>query len=84
MLEDFGDRQKFQWCNKRVVINFKKVKVVFDQFENVEVVVSEKKKEEDEDGKVGEEEEEEEEVIIEEVCCFLVFNIVFYVFVGDN
>ncbi|WZZ05285.1 hypothetical protein YC2023_091206 [Brassica napus] len=66
MLEDFGDRQKSQWRNKRVVINFKKAKAALDQLENVEVVVPEKKKEEDEDGKVGDEEEEEEEVITEE------------------
>ncbi|CAN6935202.1 unnamed protein product [Brassica oleracea var. botrytis] len=65
MLEDFGDRKKSQWRNKRVVINFKKAKAALDQLENVEVV-PEKKKEEDEDGKVGEEEEEQEEVITEE------------------
>ncbi|KAJ4885076.1 TBCC domain-containing protein 1 [Raphanus sativus] len=65
MLEDFGDRQKSQWRNKRVVINFRKAKAALDQLENVEVV-PEKKKEGDEDGKADEEEEEEEEVITEE------------------
>lgn len=66
MLEDFGSRQKSQWRNKRVVINFRKAKAALDQLENVEVV-PEKKNEDDEDGKPNEE-EEEEEVITEEVC----------------
>ncbi|KAL1209883.1 hypothetical protein V5N11_033956 [Cardamine amara subsp. amara] len=64
MLEDFGSRQKSQWRNKRVVINFKKAKAALDQLENVEVV-PERKNEGDEDGK-PDEEEEEEEVITEE------------------
>ncbi|CAN8279819.1 unnamed protein product [Cochlearia groenlandica] len=58
MLEDFGSRQKSQWRNKRVVINFRKAKAALDQLENVEVV-PEKKNEEEEDGKPDEEEEEE-------------------------
>ncbi|CAA7060636.1 unnamed protein product [Microthlaspi erraticum] len=65
MLEDFGSRQKSQWRNKRVVINFRKAKAALDQLENVEDV-PEKKNEEDENGKLGEEEEEEEEEITEE------------------
>ncbi|CAH2063753.1 unnamed protein product [Thlaspi arvense] len=66
MLEDFGSRQKSQWRNKRVVINFKKAKAALDQLENVEVV-PEKKNEEDEDGKADDKEEEEEEITEEDL-----------------
>ncbi|XP_010516429.1 PREDICTED: G patch domain-containing protein 11-like isoform X2 [Camelina sativa] len=66
MLEDFGSRQKSQWRNKRVVINFRKARAALDQLENVQVV-PEKKTEEDEDGKPDEEEEEEEEITEEDL-----------------
>ena len=75
LMEDFGSRQKSQWRNRRVVVNFEKAKAALDQLENREVVVP--KKSEDE-----EEEEEEEEEITAEVhfVCFefyphLVFEI---------
>ncbi|XP_071721702.1 uncharacterized protein [Rutidosis leptorrhynchoides] len=61
LMEDFGSRQKLQWRNRRIVVNFRKAKAALDQLENREIVVE---KEEDEDG--GKEEEEEEEEITEE------------------
>ncbi|KAI4341260.1 hypothetical protein MLD38_026004 [Melastoma candidum] len=59
--EDFGVRQKEQWRNKRVVINFHKAKVSLDQLEDRDVLPVVQNEDE-----VADKEEEEEEEITEE------------------
>ncbi|GMN55912.1 hypothetical protein TIFTF001_025043 [Ficus carica] len=63
LMEDFGSRQKSQWRNRRVVVNFEKAKAALDQLENREVLVPKKSEDEEE----VEEEEEEEEITAEDL-----------------
>lgn len=67
LMAEFGCRQKSQWQNRRVVVNFQKAKGALDQLENKETV---EPKKEDEDNEEGDAEEEEEEITLE-VCFFL-------------
>ncbi|KAL8144563.1 hypothetical protein V2J09_017595 [Rumex salicifolius] len=60
LMVEFGSRQKSQWRNRRVSINFDKAKAALDQLENREVVAVVEPEE------VESKEEEEEEEITEE------------------
>ncbi|KAF3442350.1 hypothetical protein FNV43_RR16266 [Rhamnella rubrinervis] len=69
LLEEIGTRQKSQWRDRRVVLNFKKAKVALDQLENKEVAEPKKNEEEEEEG----DHEEEEEEITEELGFATIF-----------
>ncbi|KAL2326938.1 hypothetical protein Fmac_020365 [Flemingia macrophylla] len=62
LMKEFGSRQKSQWQNRRVIINYNKAKAALDQLEYRDIVEAQKNEDDTED-----EEEEEEEITEEEL-----------------
>ncbi|GMH08197.1 hypothetical protein Nepgr_010037 [Nepenthes gracilis] len=61
LMEEFGSRQKGQWRNRRILVNYHKAKTALDQLENREFVEPERNEDDEK-----RDSEEEEEVITEE------------------